>query len=195
MIHHQQLPSNMATVEITFADIYQRLLTYVALTCNLIGLSLSEKMSLNSCLKVICHVSKFQSVCQTFVLERNFSSSAQVKTQQMKKYKCFCLLGKRNQSHFRPVAHYLPVLRSRSTFMERNSSYVSCSRRNSWLTCLMPRHRSYMADCCMRSLKEVRIGGGGGGKETQNYFQPPFRISSITFYLFQSLCNAIFSTS
>lgn len=38
--------------------------------------------------------------------------------------------------------------------MERNSSQVSCSRRNSWLTCLMPKHRSYMADWRMRSLQE-----------------------------------------
>lgn len=46
------------------------------------------------------------------------------------------------------------MLRSRSTFMERNSSQVSCSRRNSWLTCRMPKHRSYMADWRMRSLQE-----------------------------------------
>lgn len=54
--------------------------------------------------------------------------------------------------------------------MERNSSQVSCSRRNSWLTCLMPRHRSYMADCCMRSLKkqrkiEKREEGGRGTRQ------------------------------
>lgn len=46
------------------------------------------------------------------------------------------------------------MLRSRRTFMERNSSQVSCSRRNSWLTCRMPKHRSYMADWRMRSLQE-----------------------------------------
>lgn len=46
----------------------------------------------------------------------------------------------------------LPVLSSNSTFMARNSSYVSCRRTNSWLTCRMPRHRSYMADCRIRSL-------------------------------------------
>ena len=54
------------------------------------------------------------------------------------------------------------MLSSSRAFMQRNSSWVTCRRTNSWDRCFIGIQCSYMVDTCIRFLGER---GGGGERE------------------------------
>ena len=57
------------------------------------------------------------------------------------------------------------MLSSSRAFMQRNSSWVTCRRTNSWDRCFIRIQCSYMVDTCIRFLGERGGRGGEGERE------------------------------
>lgn len=65
-----------------------------------------------------------------------------------KAWVCFAALCVRNTGR-----KHARMLKRSKAFMQRNSSWVICSRRNSWEMCLIRMQCSYMVEICIRCLQ------------------------------------------